>query len=168
MWNTYKDDKISEMQAPLDAGQARFTVEQFNPDFVSKAGNKLIKIVLTVQDAKGQIASISDFFNVYHAKDDRAMGFAHHNFKQFLRSVGRLDIYESKVGYAALVGLSGQCEVEIDNGFPRIKQYIVLDGDVQQPTVTQNTVQQQSLQQQQAPVPSVAQLQDVPDEQIPF
>jgi hypothetical protein len=171
MWNTYEDNKLSEMQAPLDAGPARFTVEQFNPDFESKARNKLVKIVLTVQDAKGQIASINDFFNVYHAKDDRAMGFAHHNFKQFLRSVGRLDIYESKVGYGALVGLSGQCEVEIENGFPRIKQYIVPNVSEQNSQqIPQQPQYQQSHQSHphQAPAPSPGQLADMPDEQMPF
>jgi hypothetical protein len=167
MWDIYDDNQIENMQSPLIAGTGRFTVAQFNPNFISKSEKKMIKVVLSAQDNIGGIADVYDFFNVY-AENKKNLGMAHHKFKQFLKSIGKLDIYESKSGYQSIIGQSGGCLIKIEKGFPKVEEYIVSDMNTPQPTVQQSTVQHSAPQQQKAPAPSAAQLQDFPDEEIPF
>lgn len=166
MWPKYKDNEIEDMKSDLKSGKARFKILSFYPEFMAKSGNKMIQVKLAVQDSTGNKGFVNEFFNVYTTTSTKAQGFAHYAFKQFLRSVGRIDIYDSQSNYGSLVNVYGDCEIEIVEGYPRVKKFIVPDGNVQQPAVQQNTVQQQSPQQQQVPVPDLGT--DLKDDDIPF
>lgn len=160
MWDTYNDNQIENMQSSLVAGIGKFTVTQFNPNFISSSDKKMIKVVLSVQDNIGGIADVYDFFNVY-AENKKHLGMAHHKFKQFLKSIGKIEIYETKSGYQAIIGSGGVCRIKIENGFPKVDEYIVTDNQPKIPVQNQKISQTPQ-------VPNINDLEKDMNDDIPF
>ena len=161
MWPKYQDNQIESMKADLKAGKARFKILEFNPEFIAKSGNQMIQVKLAVQDSTGNKGFVNEFFNVYTTTSTKAQGFAHHAFKQFLRSVGRIDIYDSQSNYGSLVNVYGDCEIEIVEGYPRVKEFIVPDANK-----SASTQPQQANKHQPVTVPDFGA--DLKDDDIPF
>ena len=67
------DEQINNSTQEIELGRVAFKVKEFYPDFFSSSGRQMARAILTVKDAKGSTAEVSEFFDRIRAAGAHAL-----------------------------------------------------------------------------------------------